>query len=508
MSTPPTSRPLTYYLQVLAAAGIVEEAPATELTQRLPIAFATDDSRQVQADTLFVCKGAQFKRDYLLQAREAGAIAYVATQDYSVDIPLIRVSDIRRALGVLALSYYNNPSAQLKIAAFTGTKGKTTCVYYLKHVLDYAADKHNQPPAGLFSTIEYFDGMQSGKSTLTTPEAFQLQKQLSNARDAGLTTVVMEASSQALKYERTYGMEFAVGAFTNIGEDHISPQEHPDFEDYFASKLKLFAQCKTAVVNLDMKHVERVLDAAGASSQLISYSLSNPKADVYVEKLSNTHEGMRARVHTPSFTRDMLIATPVVFNVSNALATIACALALGLGEAELVHAFETLRVPGRMELYPSADGRILGLVDYAHNGMSLSTLLSDLRNNYPDRELAVVFGATGGKGLDRRTTMGHAAGKLADRIIVTEDDPGPEDPADIADAIVSAIKTTGNQNYQVVLDRVDAIRRCVHETTRPAIVIVTGKGNDNYMLRHGVHEPWIPDGVHLAQALEEYAQGL
>ena len=177
-----------------------------------------------------------------------------------------------------------------------------------------------------------------------------------------------------------------------------------------------------------------------------------------------------------------------------------------IDEEAIVHGFERLRVPGRMELYPSASGAIVGVVDYAHNGMSLQTMLCDLRENYPDRELAVVFGATGGKGVDRRETMGEAAGKYADRIVITEDDPGPEDPADICRAIAGAIEAQGNHNWQIVLDRPEAILTCVRETTRPAVVIVSGKSHETRQLRADGPEPCEADGVLLERALKVWGQ--
>ena len=190
--------------------------------------------------------------------------------------------------------------------------------------------------------------------------------------------------------------------------------------------------------------------------------------------------------------------------MSNALGAIACAEALGISADAIETGLSRAYAPGRMELYPSESGRIMGVVDYAHNGMSLETLLRDLRASYPDREFAVVFGATGGKGVDRRETMGEAAGKLADRIVITEDDPGPEDPALICDAIARAVSAQGNENWRIVLDRSEAIRTAVSETHGPAVVIVTGKGNDPFMLRHGVREPYEPDGDQLRRALADW----
>ncbi|MBY4797439.1 UDP-N-acetylmuramoyl-L-alanyl-D-glutamate--2,6-diaminopimelate ligase [Collinsella sp. AGMB00827] len=469
----------------------------------IPVKHASDDSRSVEAHTLFVCKGAAFKRDYLLSAIASGAVGYVSAHDYDVDIPLLLVSDIRRALAVVADAAYGHPSAALKICALTGTKGKTTCAYYLNHLLCERARALNKPQPGLFSTVEYFDGIESGGSQLTTPEPFQLHERFSHARDAGLEQIIMEASSQALKYDRTYGITFAVGAFLNIGRDHISPIEHPNFEDYLTSKLRIFNQSETAVVNLDMDFADRVLAAAQTCEHLITYSLTNPKADIYVEHLSHTSAGMTGLVHTPGFTREMHFATPVAFNVSNALATIACALALGTEEQFIVHAFEDMQVPGRMKLIPSPDGSILGVVDYAHNGMSLSALLKGLKESYPDREIIAVFGATGGKGADRRRTMGEAAGQLADNVIVTEDDPGPEDSREICNTIAECVAAEGRIQAEIILDREQAIRAAVDQAKRPAVVVIAGKGDDAYMLRNGVREPYTPDSVTLKAALDE-----
>lgn len=502
--------PLASYAAILADAGVLVARPDAEVEAQTEIAFATDDSRAARPGTLFVCKGAAFKREYLLGAIESGAVAYVSETDYEVseelgrEIPCLLVNDIRRTLGLLADAAYDHPSGRVSVCAFTGTKGKTTSAYYLKSVLDAQAHLAGHHTAGLFSSVAFDDGNEQGISKLTTPEAFQLQRQIANAVASGIKHVAMEASSQALKYDRTYGVEFAVGAFTNIGEDHISPIEHPTVGDYFASKLKIFSQSRVAVVNLDMDRVDEVLAAAHAAQceRVLTYSLSNPAADIVAERLAHTECGIVATVRTPRFTSDILIATPVAFNVSNALGAIACAEGLGIEQEAIVHGFEQLRVPGRMELYPTEDGLIVGVVDFAHNGMSLETMLRDLRENYPDRELAVVFGATGGKGVDRRETMGTAAGAFADRIVITEDDPGPEDPAAICDAIARYVEAQGNHNWQIVLDREEAIRAAVRETERPAVVIVTGKGSEDRMLRKHGAEPCRPDGVILEEALQ------
>lgn len=505
-----TTRPLSAYAELLAGAGVLVARPGAAVEEGTSVAFATDDSRAVCSGTLFVCKGAAFKREYLLAALAAGAVAYVSEIDYEVDaelgrsVPFLQVNDIRDALGLLADAAYGHPSGRVKVCAFTGTKGKTTSVYYLRAMLAAHAREHGLPAPAFLTGVEYDDGVEHGESLLTTPESFELERRIANAEEAGCEHLVMEASSQAMKYKRTLGVEFAVGAFTNFGEDHISPIEHPTLEDYFQSKLLLFKRCHQAVVNLDTDVAERVLAVVHdepSVERVLTYSVERQDADVAVLAYERVETGIRATVRTPRFTRDFTVPSPAVFNLSNALGALACAEALGIEPEAIERGLAAARVPGRMELYPTQSGQLVGVVDYAHNGMSLETLLLDLRAAYPDRELAVVFGATGGKGVDRRETMGAAAGKLADRIVITEDDPGPEDPAVICEAIAQAVEAQGNHAWQIVLDRSEAIQTAVRETAGSAVIVVTGKGNDPFMLRNGVREPYEPDGAQLERAL-------
>lgn len=503
--------PLSHYVDLLRGEGLLRQSCVPAQDDRT-IEWVTDDSRDVRSGTLFVCKGRAFKRDYLVQALEAGAVAYVSEIDYGISAeraPLLLVNDIRSALGVLADSAYGHPSARVKTCAFTGTKGKTTSVYYLRSILAEHAHKAGRHAPAYLTGVEFDDGVERGESLLTTPESFVLQRRLAHAVQAGCEHLVMEASSQAMKFRRTLGVEFEVGAFTNFGEDHISPIEHPTLEDYFASKLILFDNCKNAVVNKEMSVAEEVLAAAHGSDHIervLTYALDDASADVHVECWERRGMTIGARVRMPRGVVDVTVPSPAKFNLVNALGALACAEALGIDAACMTKGLAAARVPGRMELYPSSSGDIVGVVDYAHNGMSLETLLLDLRASYPDREFAVVFGATGGKGVDRRETMGIAAGKLADRIVITEDDPGPEDPAVICQAIARAVRAQSNDNWKIVLDRSEAIRTAIRETERPAVVIVTGKGNDPFMLRNGIREPYEPDGDQVVRELERWEQ--
>ncbi len=450
------------------------------------ICHVTYDSRTVVPDTLFICKGAAFKQSYLEQAAAQGAVAYVSERAYrDVALPCLLVSDIRRAMGLIAAEAYSHPADDLAVCAYTGTKGKTTSSYYLKGILDAEAQRLGTTRTPIFSTIEFDDGIESGPSKLTTPEPIELEQHLANAREAGAREVVMEASSQALKYGRVIGVHFAVGAFLNISEDHISPIEHPTFEDYFSSKLLLFSRCDQAVVNLDTDHVDEILAAASRCRKTITYSMTDARADVYLMGQTPLEDRMAtlARVRTPRFIAEIEVPSMADFNISNALSAIACAEALQISEESIVHGLADVRVPGRMQVVDMPGDQIVGIVDYAHNGGSLEALLTNLRSRYPGREIVVVFGATGTKGVERREGMGTAAGKLADRIVVTEDDPGKEDPADICATIMRFIKAEGNHNARVVLDRTEAIRTALLGCTGPAVVAVAGKGHETRMLR-------------------------
>ena len=232
--------------------------------------------------TLFVCKGAHFREDFLRSAVEGGAFCYLSETEYpDVKAPCILVSDIRKSMAILANFHYDDPWSRIPVIGITGTKGKSSTAYFVKSVLDCYMEKTGGKETGVVSSIETYDGIERFESHLTTPEPIDLERHFSNALEEGLSFMTMEVSSQALKYDRVLGVRFAAGAFLNIDYDHISPIEHPDWEDYFASKLELFRQCEKAVVNLDSDHIDRVLEAAKAAGSLITFSERDESADYF-----------------------------------------------------------------------------------------------------------------------------------------------------------------------------------------------------------------------------------
>lgn len=489
-----TRRPLGDYYQLLISHNLLAEDTPVSIDLTRPVALVSCDSQIVIPETLFVCKGAHFKTDYLLDAMHKGAFAYVSEIPYpDVPLPCIQVNDIRTAMGLIADLAYRHPSGQLQITGLTGTKGKTTTAYYIKSILDchLAAQGHRE--SALLSTIITDDGVERRPAKLTTPEPLDLQRHLRNAVSVDAGYLTMEVSSQALKYGRVIGVDLACAVFLNIGEDHISPIEHPDLEDYFASKLLIFRQAQTACINLDCDQAERVAQAAAACPKIITFSQRDSSASVYGSNPRKENGTIRFHVRTPRYERDLSLPAAGLFNVENALAAVAVAECYGLSADCVEEGLSRAFVPGRMEQYQSKDGQLTVIVDYAHNGMSLETALASIRKEYPNREVTVLFGCTGGKGLDRREGMGRAAANLADRIILTEDDPGPEEVADICAHIGRYITEYGKE-YSVIPDRPAAVRAAIEGATVPAVVLLAGKGSETAQKRNNGPVPCLSDG--------------
>ena len=370
------------------------------------------------------------------------------------------------------------PDRDLPIVGITGTKGKTTCAYMLRSIFDHARGAGR---CGIIGTVETYDGVEDGPSRNTTPESPDLWRHLSCARDARLGGLVMEVSSQALKYDRTYGVDLAVGCFLNIGLDHISPVEHKDFEDYFTSKLKIFEQCRCAVVNLDSDHADRVLAAAqaGCAERVLTFGLGREDAYAWASDLHATELGVSFTLHLGGEERAAALPFPGDFSVSNALCAAICAEELGLSIDEIVAGLAVTHVPGRMEFYRSADGRVTAVVDYAHNRLAFESLLSAIEGTFADVEKIAVFGAVGGKAIERRRDLPEVAAKYADRIILTTDDPWTEDPADICRQMEEALPA--GFPHETVLDRAAAIDHAfdlAEKCGRRAVVMLLGKGSD------------------------------
>lgn len=492
--------PLGEYYQLLLKNGLLADATSLPADLTSPVEAVTCDSRAAVPGSLFICKGAAFKEEYLAEALRRGAAAYVSEKPYDQPAPCIPVTDIRAAMGLLADAAWGHPSGQLKIIGITGTKGKTTTAWFLKSILDTWRAEQGLPPVGLLSTIVTDDGVQRRPATLTTPEPLDLQRHLWNAVNAGCGYMVMECSSQALKYGRMAGVELDSAVFLNFGEDHISPKEHPTLEDYFQSKLKIFRQAKTAVVNFDSDRAPEIMAEAARCEKVLSYTLRGQKGEIWgqIEGLSQRGTAFSAAYNgQPS---KFTIPLSGSFNVSNALAALAVAQILGVPLPQAQAGLARARVPGRMETYVNQKKTVI--VDYAHNGMALSALLRSIRADYPEAPVTVVFGCTGGKGLDRREGMGKAAGAYADQIILTEDDPGPEEVGDICAEIGRYITAYGKP-WRVIEDRETAVAQAIREAPQGGVVVLAGKGSEQEQKRKNGPEPCVPDGMLAQKYLNE-----
>lgn len=444
----------------------------------------TNDTDTVQRDDVYVCIEG-YEEDGHRFAGEAairGAAAIVASKQISCPegVTVILVADTRCVMAEMAAASFGYPAEKLDIIGVTGTKGKTTTAWMVREILREAG-RH----PGMVGTIEADTGAQRYPSVHTTPESCVLQRYLKEMVDSGCDTAVMEVSSQALKMQRTSGIFFKYGIFTNLGRDHISPQEHADMEEYLQCKRLLFQQCETGVGNADDPSWGMLIDGCGCRrltfgvEETADYRGVGVKSSVRGDRpgMCFILEGRGSEIFLP---------LPGQFNVYNALGASAALMDYGISAEEVKRAVKGLHVPGRMEQVPSpADCSVF--LDYAHNAMSLSAALQTLRQYAPGR-LVAVFGCGGDRSRERRYEMGETAGRLADHTIITSDNPRYEDPEDIISDIVSGIqKTTGA--YTVISDRCEAVRYAL-EMRRPGdMILVAGKGHETYQEIRGIRYP-------------------
>ena len=464
----------------------------------IEITALINDSRKVEKGSVFVCiEGAVSDgHSYVKEVAEKGAAAVIVQKETEAPegLTVIRVADTRYALAFASAAYFGYPAEKLKVIGITGTKGKTTTTYMVKSILEGVGHK-----VGLIGTIEAIIGGETIPANNTTPESYTIQNYFARMVEAGCDSVVMEVSSQGLMLHRTAGIPFEIGIFTNLGEDHIGPNEHKDFEDYKRCKGLLFKQCKTGIANIDDKWYKDVFQGATCQTETFGFSESADLRAVQVEHISAPgYLGVKYHV-TGLMDFDVEIDIPGEFSVYNSLTAIAVCRHFDVPEENIKKALKVAKVKGRIEMVKVSDDFTL-MIDYAHNAMALESLLHTLRDYDPDR-IVTVFGCGGNRSRTRRYEMGEVAGRLSDFTIITSDNPRFEEPQAIIDDIITGIEKTDGK-YIAVCDRKEAIKYAIANGRPGDVIVLAGKGHETYQEIKGVKYD-MDERVLIAEVLEE-----
>lgn len=491
-------------------AGCSEMTPEAE---SIIVENLTYDSREVTPGTMFICKGAAFREEYLKGAFEKGAVCYVAEREYdNVPLPGMIVKDIREAMPVIAAMFYGRPWEKLTVFGIGGTKGKSTSAYYMKAVLDDYLEEQGKKESAVVSSIDVYDGVESFESHITTPESVELQRHMRNAVDSGIEYLSMEVSSQALKYNRMDQVRLDVGIFMNVSEDHISPIEHSSFEDYISSKMKMFALTDTAVINIGCDYPERIAEAAKAAGRVITFKVGSEEgADFNAFGIKKNGMGIDFTVKAgDDFEEEFSLGMPGFFNVENALGVIAGAMSAGIPLKNIKNGLAKARSKGRMETTLSNDGKILAILDYAHNKLSFEKLYGSMKEEYPGYRIVGIFGCPGGKAFNRREELGRIAGVNSEKVYLAAEDPGKEKPGDISEEIAVFLREE-NCPYEIIDDRGEAIKKAIYEAGALAeekgektLLLITGKGHETRQKIGTEYVPCISDAEYINRYIDEY----
>lgn len=447
------------------------------------------DSRKAGAGDLFVCLvGAKTDgHKYAEKAYNNGCRAFLCTREIELpsDAFVALTPDTRAALAVISARFFGNPADKLCLIGITGTKGKTTTALLIHSILNNSGH-----PCGYIGSNGIFIGNSRRESANTTPESRELHGIFAEMCAEGITHAVLEVSSQALDRNRVDGIDFDVCIFTNLGRDHISDVEHKNEEEYRAAKRKLFTShgCKNAVYNADDPAWEYMLCDTDCSA--VSFSMKDPSADFFGTSpeiyRDDTSLGIKFACVNNGEESSVKMLTPGLFSAYNGLAAIAACALLGVKVDSAADILATTPVDGRFEVVSALPKRTF-IVDYAHNGLSLTSALSVLRDYEPTR-LVCVFGSVGGRTQERRCELAKAASALADHVIVTSDNPDFEAPEAITDEIVSHLEGI---SYEVIVDREEAVRYAVRTSRDGDIILFAGKGHETYQLVCGEKIPFI-----------------
>lgn len=471
------------------------------------IAHLCHNSRVASPTCLFFCKrGALVDgHRYAKNAYEKGARFFVVEHEVDLpdDVAVITVKDSSEALRRLSVIFCEDPGKQLRLIGITGTKGKTTVALSVYNIALAKGIK-----IGYIGTNGIYYNGKVFETANTTPDCLELQTSLREMVRDGVTDVVIEISSQALWQERIYGLNFDICAFTNLYEDHIGGVEHPTIEHYRDSKKKLFSDynAKNIVINADSPDSHYMIEGVNAPRIVTTSAKGNEKCDIYAKnqvKIKNgivpgvsfeMYYGQASKEFQDESGREMFIPIPGIYSIENGLITVAICSLMGIDLDFIAAQMKTLSIPGRFETIELSNRpETLFVIDYAHNGASLTAVLNSLREYEPKR-IIVVLGSVGGRTFGRRAELGRAARDGADVIILTSDNPDNEDPTDIIDGIKIALQWTDKPVYTIV-DRAEAIAKAYEIAEDGDFVLLAGKGHETYQLIRGERIPFSEKAV-------------
>lgn len=444
------------------------------------------DSRIVERDSLFICKGEAFKGEFLKTAEKHGAKIALAPEKMElpeVSIPVLRVDDIRKAQAIASKIAWGRPDEKLTIVGITGTKGKTTVATFVEH----AIAKCLNTKCGFIGTHRVFNGKNTFEPPNTTPEPPDLYRFLDAMFKNGCTHCVMEVSSQGLKYDRVLGLDLDVAAITNIGIDHIAPVEHPTLEDYVTSKFKIADLSDNLVIAKNLPLCKKVEDICKKEmmklkKQSVTY-FDAPRKKLPLQLLGET-------------------------NQKNADCALKICEVLGLDNQVAKDAICNTKVPGRMEVFESEDKRLVGVVDYAHTLESYDLFFHDIKEQFPNHFQIAYFGVSGGKALQRYANLPQTAAKYCDYIIITSDDPGTEDPADVVEKCAANVPP--NIPFEKVVSRDEACERAFELAERKisegkkVCVCALGKGNESVCVYKKGDIAIVPDSENVKKHVQTH----
>ena len=441
-----------------------------------------------------MCKGMNLRMERAFLAVITAAVVVEKDVEVPENVTVIKVEDTRYALALMSAAYFGYPADKMKVIGITGTKGKTTTTYMIKSILEETGHK-----VGLIGTIEAIIGDKKIPSCNTTPESYTIHKYFAEMVEAGCDCVVMEVSSQGLMLHRTAGIPFEIGIFTNLGRDHIGPNEHKDFDDYKRCKGLLFKQCKLGIANVDDKYFKDVFKGSTCKIETFGFS---PEADLRAEnvELVSRPGYLGVAYHVAGVMDfDVEIDVPGKFSVYNSLTAISVCRHFQVPVEMIKDALKKAKVKGRIEMIKVSDDFTL-MIDYAHNAMSLESLLTTLKEYNPKR-LVCLFGCGGNRSKDRRFEMGEVSGRLADLTIITSDNPRFEEPQDIINDIKTGIAKTDGK-YVEICDRKEAIKYAIEHGEPGDVIVLAGKGHEDYQEICGVKHP-MDERVLIKEVLEE-----